>query len=74
MVSVIWCHHALPIYWNVLEKKGASNLGEQKAVIRPVLKLLNNYKIILIGDREFHSVKLADWIEKENETRNLFGF
>ena len=67
MVSVIWCHHALPIYWNVLEKKGASNLGEQKAVIRPVLKLLNNYKIILIGDREFHRVKLADWIEKEKK-------
>jgi len=23
MISVVWYHHALPIYWNVLEKKGA---------------------------------------------------
>ena len=69
MISVVWHHHALPIYWNILPKKGASNLGEQKAVIRPVLKLLNNYKIILIGDREFHSIKLADWSEKEKKRR-----
>ncbi len=23
MISVVWHRHALPIYWNVLEKKGA---------------------------------------------------
>ena len=65
MVSVIWCHHALPIYWNILEKKGASNLGEQKAVIRPGLRLLQKYQVILIGDNEWNSVELADWLEKD---------
>ncbi len=48
MISVVWYHHALPIYWNVLEKKGASNLKEQKALIKPVLKLLKNYQITII--------------------------
>ncbi len=60
MISVLILHnHAFPIYWNILEKKGASNLKEQKALIKPVLKLLRQHHIILIGDREFHSVELA---------------
>ncbi len=69
MSSVVWYHHALPIYWNVLEKKGASNLKEQKALIKPVLKLLKNYHIIIIGDREFHSIELATWLRKEQKRR-----
>ena len=28
MISVVWHNHALPIYWNILEKKGASNFKE----------------------------------------------
>jgi hypothetical protein len=67
MISVIWHHHALPIYWNILSKRGASNLNEQKALIRPVLKLLNKYHIIIIGDREFHSIELATWLKKEKQ-------
>ncbi len=30
----------LPIYWNILTHKWASNLTEQKSVIRPVLRIL----------------------------------
>ena len=67
MISVIWHRHALPIYWNILSKRGASNLNEQKALIRPVLKLLNKYHIIIIGDREFHSIELATWLKKEKQ-------
>ncbi len=69
MISVVWYHHALPIYWNVLEKKGASNLKEQKALIKPVLKLLKNYQITIIGDREFHSIELATWLRTEQKRR-----
>ncbi len=69
MISVIWHNHALPIYWNVLEKKGASNLQEQKALIKPVLKLLKNSQITIIGDREFHSIELATWLRKEQKRR-----
>ena len=69
MISVIWHSHALPIFWNILEKKGASNFSEQKALIKPVLKLLNKHYIIIIGDREFHSIELAAWLKKEKQKR-----
>ena len=51
MVSVIWRKRALPIYWLLLDKKGSSNFSEQIATIRPVLKLLKDYKLVVIGTR-----------------------
>ncbi|NET62324.1 MAG: IS4 family transposase [Symploca sp. SIO2E6] len=65
MVTVIWKKRALPVYWKFLEKKGSSNLDEQIAVIRPVLRLLKRYQIIVIGDREFRSVELAYWLKSK---------
>ncbi len=52
MVSVIWKKRALPVYWQILSKRGSSNFREQQAVIRPVLRLLKNYELVVIGDRE----------------------
>jgi hypothetical protein len=65
MVSVIWKKRAFPLYWQFLEKAGSSNLNEQIAVLRPVLKLLKDYEIVIIGDREFRSVELAYWLKKK---------
>ncbi len=66
MLSVIWKNRSLPLYWQILDKdEGCSNLAEQKSVIRPVLRLLKKYRLVLIGDREFHGVELSDWLEKE---------
>lgn len=62
VASVIWHQRALPIYWHFLGKDGCSNLAQQQATIRPVLQLLKDYEIVLIGDREFHSVHLAYWL------------
>ena len=62
VVSLLWDKRAVPIYWQLLSKLGSSNLAEQKALLRPVFRLLKPYKIILIADREFHSVKLANWL------------
>lgn len=62
LIAVIMEKRAIPIYWQFLEKKGASNLAEQQALIRPVLRLLKSYEIVLLGDREFHSVELAKWL------------
>ena len=59
MVAVIWKKRALPNYWILLGKRGASRLSEQQALIQPVLCLLKNYELVILGDREFHSVKLA---------------
>lgn len=59
VISLIEDKRAIPIYWLILNKRGASNLKEQKALITPVLQLFKGYQLLLLGDREFHSVKLA---------------
>ena len=66
MVSAIYRSRALPIFWVILDKKGASNLAEQQQLLRPVIRLLKSYKLILIGDREFHSIELARWLQTNN--------
>lgn len=62
MVSVIWAKRAWPIYWQFMPHIGSSNLDQQPAILRPVLRLLKSYKVLVLGDREFHSVKLAGWL------------
>ena len=49
-----------------MEKAGSSNLVEQQKVLRPVIRLLKKYKLVVVGDREFHSVELASWLHGEN--------
>ena len=49
MVSVIVQKRAFPIFWTLLDKQGASNLAEQQQVLRPVIRLLKKYKLIIIG-------------------------
>jgi hypothetical protein len=71
MISLIYSRRALPIYWTILNKKGASNLQEQKALIRPVIKLLNKYHIMIIGDREFHWYILTS-LENEIEVIKIY--
>jgi hypothetical protein len=65
MVSAIYQKRALPIFWIVLEKKGASDLREQQIVLRPVIKLFKAHKLVVIGDREFHSIELAQWLHRQ---------
>ena len=65
MVSVIWSKRAWPIYWQFMPKIGSSNLAQQQAILRPALRLLKGYKVVVVGDREFHSVKLATWLEEQ---------
>jgi hypothetical protein len=66
MISLIWDKRALPLYWQILPKRGCSNLREQQSLISPILGLLKSYKIVLLGDREFGSVKLASWLCEKN--------
>jgi hypothetical protein len=49
-----------------LEKEGSSNLAEQQKVLRPVIRLLKKYKLVVIWDREFHSIELASWLQGRN--------
>jgi hypothetical protein len=66
VIALIYKKRSLPIYWQFLDKKGASNFREQQALLKPVLKLLKSYQLIILGDREFHSVKLANWLDQQN--------
>lgn len=65
MVSLVWGTHALPMYWEVLDHVGNSELKTQKRLLKAVLHLFKNYPVLVLGDREFHSPKLADWLESE---------
>jgi hypothetical protein len=56
IASAIYQKRAFPIFWILLPKKGASNLREQQIVLRPVIKLFKAHQIVIVGDREFHSV------------------
>lgn len=67
MVSIIYNHRAIPIYFELLNKKGSSNFQEQKQVLEPSLNLLKEYKIVVIGDREFCSVDLGKWLSSEKK-------
>lgn len=66
VVAVVWHRRAIPMYWQILDKAGSSNLAEQQALLRPVLRLLKGYKLVVVGDREFRSVALASWLEQKN--------
>ena len=74
MISLAWKKRAIPLYWKNLTHKGASNLTEQKAVIRPVIRLLKGQKIILTADREFHSIFLSHWLKKYHKQDIFFVF
>lgn len=67
MVSLVYNQRAIPIYFTLLDKKGSSNLLEQKQVLEPSINLLIEYKIIVLGDREFCCVDLAKWLSVEKQ-------
>jgi hypothetical protein len=66
MVSAIYQKRAFPIFWTLLDKQGASNLAEQQQVLRPVIRLVKKYKLVIIGAREFHSIELAQWLHSQH--------
>lgn len=50
---------------DIIAKKRSEYLREQQTVLRPVIKLFKTHKVVIIGDREFHSVDLAQWIHRQ---------
>ena len=63
MVSLVWGKHALPLYWEVLNQVGNSDLKTQQRLLKAVLPLFKHYPVLVLGDREFHSPKLAAWLD-----------
>jgi len=66
VVALIYKKRSLPINWQFLDKKGESNFREQQSLLKPVIRLLKPYQLIILGDREFHSVKLVNWLNQQN--------
>lgn len=67
MVSMVYNNRAIPVYFFLLPKKGNSNLVQQKQVLEPALSILQDYKIIVLGDREFCGVELARWLSRKKK-------
>ena len=65
MISIIYDQRTIPVYFEFLPKLGSSNFSEQTKFISQILPLFKEYKTILLGDREFCSVKLANWLSHQ---------
>jgi Transposase DDE domain len=65
MISLIYDQRAIPIYWEFLPGLGNSNFEEQSKIFSQVLPLFKKYQTVVLGDREFCSVKLANWLREE---------
>lgn len=57
---------AIPISWIELSHLGSSNFKEQKQLLVRALRPLQEYKVVVLGDREFCSVKLARWLSRQS--------
>ncbi len=66
MVTIIWGNHALPVYWEIIGKDGSSHLKTQIRLLRTAIKLFQPHPILVLGDREFHSPKLAQALSRWN--------
>jgi hypothetical protein len=65
MVSMIWRKRSIPIYWKILDKQGNSTLENQQFVLTPVFAALSDYSLLVLGDREFCSINLANWLREQ---------
>lgn len=65
MLSIILHQRAIPLTWQFLPGKGNSNLAQQQALIQTILPLLEGYKVTVLGDREFCSIALAQWLKNK---------
>jgi hypothetical protein len=66
MISLIWDKRAIPLYWTLLPKLGSSSLTEQQIALLPVFRILMGYKIVVLGDREFCSIELGNWLREQH--------
>jgi hypothetical protein len=63
MVSLIWERRAIPLYWSLLPKLGNSNFESQTTNLQQVLPLFSEDKVIILGDREFCSLRFGKLAE-----------
>ncbi len=65
IVSLVWRRRGFLVWCEPLDKRGSSNYDEQVALLGQVLPALSDYRVVVLGDREFCSVKLGRWLGNE---------
>lgn len=65
MVSIVWQQRAIPLSWQFLPHKGNSSFTQQQALFTSVLPQLLGYQVTVLGDREFCSIELGQWLENK---------
>ena len=68
MISLLYQKRAIPVYFELLDKKGNSNIQEQTRALSLVMPLFRKYQKIVLGDREFCEVDLAKWLSEQEKT------
>lgn len=67
-IAVGFNGRALPLGWVLVPHDGNSDLALQQEILQWLKEILpTETKVRIVADREFHSVHLAEWIEKELE-------
>ena len=65
VVSLIWERRAIPIYFELLPHKGSTSFELQTEALTKVLSVVKDYTVVLLGDREFCGVRLANWLSQQ---------
>lgn len=65
VASIVWKGRAIPLYWQRLEALGNSHHTTQITFLDTALPGLHEYKVVVLGDREFCSVELARWLGQQ---------
>ena len=67
-VALVYEGRAIPLYWEVKNRQGSTDLAAWKAVLTPVLEVLRavpwaqGKELHVVGDREFASPKVSEWL------------
>ncbi len=65
-MSVGFGGRALPLGWILVPHEGNSDLALQQELLNWLKEILpEKAKAVIVADREFHSIRLAEWLEKE---------
>lgn len=68
MVCVIYRKRALPLAWVVYKgKKGHTTAERHIEVLRKVVPLIPKGEVVLLGDAEYDTVKMLDWVMDETD-------
>ena len=67
-MSLVYQRRSRPIYITNLDKKRNSNFSEKRELLLKVLNLFSSHQKVILGDREFCSMELTQWLKEQKKT------